>query len=93
MIEIALMDKLTIEEAKGQFEIMQKSELDFYKTDAPRLQKNTKNLQPPLKFKNIIAIYKGLLVKQITLEMIPEKVLEEFKKTRQYEIIKRLHSL
>ena len=49
-----------------------------------------KLIQTPLNFRDTINIYKWLWRKQITLEMIPENILNEFVKTKHYDkIIKR----
>lgn len=43
-------------------------------------------MKTPLKFGEVVNLYRWLCRKQINLEIIPDDVLQEFKQTRQYEI-------
>jgi len=47
-------------------------------------------IQTPLNYRDTINIYKWLLRKQITVEMISENVFNEFAKTKHYEMIIRV---
>ena len=89
MISLALQDLSTYEEIKEQFARSKERKDEFNKLEAPFVRKKISRLQLPLKFKDIVAIYKGFIAKQITLEIIPEEVLNEFKKTRQYESLRK----
>lgn len=89
VIAVALQDKFTREEMMTQFDQFKKSEEAFYKMEAPQVQKRISELVLPLDFKDVVAIYKALFVKQITLDMIPAAVLPEFIKTRQYLSLKK----
>ncbi len=74
---------------KAQFDRFKKSEEASYKREAPQVQKRISELAAPLNFKEVVAIYKALFVKQITLDLIPAAVLPEFIKTRQYQSLKK----
>ena len=89
VIAVALQDKFTREEMKAQFDRFKKFEEASYKMEAPQVQKRISEIVSPLNFKDVVAIYKALFVKQITLEMIPAAVLPEFVKTRQYQSLKK----
>ncbi len=92
VIAVALQDKFTREEMKAQFDRFKKLEEASYKSEAPPVKKKISELVFPLNFKDVVAIYKALFVKQITLEMIPAAVLPEFTKTRQYQSLKKKES-
>jgi hypothetical protein len=88
-IEILLMEKVTFEEAKAQFECNRKSSEESFTKEVPEIKKRLKAIQIPLSFRNAVNIYRWLWRKQITIEMISEDVLSEFKKTKHYGIIIR----
>ncbi|MFA6089844.1 MAG: hypothetical protein WC755_08355 [Candidatus Woesearchaeota archaeon] len=87
MIEVMLMDRVTIEEAKEQSDILRKASEDYFVKEVPEIKKRLKLIQIPLNSMDSYNIYKWLLRKQITIEMIPENVLSEFKKTKHYNAI------
>lgn len=89
VIAVALQNNCTREEMMAQFDRFKKSEEAFYKREAPRVQKRISELVSPLNFKDVVAIYKALFVKQITVDMIPAVVLPEFINTRQYQSLKK----
>ena len=74
---------------KEQFKRHKEQTEEEFAKDAPRVQESIKKIKTPLIFGDIRKIYSALVRKQISLEMIDEKVLDEFKKTRQYEKILR----
>ncbi len=89
VIAVALQNKCTREEMKAQFDRFTESEEASYKREELQVQKKISELVSPLNFKDVVAIYKALFVKQITLDMIPAAVLPEFTKTRQYQSLKK----
>ncbi len=89
MISIMLMNRVTLEEARDQFERLSKSSDEEFAQETPEIQKRLSLIQTPLKFRDIVNIYKWLWRKQITMEMISPDVLNEFIKTRHYEKIIR----
>ena len=90
-IEIMLMDKLTWEEKRAQTIALNEGKNEYFASKSPLIIENLKYIKIPLNFEDVINIYKWLFRKQITLEMLPKDVLNEFKETRQYKtIIKRL---
>ena len=92
MISIKLQGAFTWEEMKAQADKMtEASEIEHAK-EIPIILERIKHIQTPLKSTDIGRIYRWLFYKQITLEMLSENVLKEFKKTRQYEtLVKRFN--
>ncbi|MCF8373417.1 MAG: hypothetical protein K9H64_17495 [Bacteroidales bacterium] len=84
MIEVMLMDRVTIQEAKEQLNRHRKDSEEYFAEEVPDIKRRLKLIQTPLSFRNIVNIYKWLWYKQITIEMIPENVLTEFIKTKHY---------
>ena len=91
-IEVMLMDAATREEMEAQFKgLNEAAEVERAK-EIPIILERIKHIQTPLKSEDIRRIYKWLFYKQITLEMLSENVLNEFKETRQYEtLVKRFN--
>ena len=79
------MEKFTLEEAKRQAETIAKRSAAQFALDAPYIQEGLKKMQGPLTFEDARHLYKWLWRKQITLEMIPKDLLDEFKNTSLYE--------
>ena len=86
-IEIMLMDNLTWEEKRAQVISLNEGMNEQFASESLLIIENLKYIKIPLKFVDIINIYRWLLRKQITLEMLPKNVLTEFKETRQYKTI------
>jgi hypothetical protein len=86
-IAVTLMDRVTLEEKKEQAASIRKINEERYLKEAPRVQEYVKQLKIPLNKNDVIELYKALWAKQITLEIIPEEVLAEFKQTQQYEVL------
>lgn len=84
------MKKVTLEEAKRQAEMLANHSKVKFVLDTPLIQEEVKKLQPPLTFEMARSIYRWLFRKQISIEMLPTGILEEFKKTEMFErLIKR----
>ena len=82
----------SFEEQKAQFDRLRKDADESRKKEIPLIEEEIKQFRAPLKFRDIKIIYKWLFYKQITLDMLPYEVLNEFKETSQYQtIIKRLN--
>jgi hypothetical protein len=93
MVSNMLMDKVTREEFIEQCEILKEAAKKQFAEEAPLIQQQIKQIKTPLKFQEIVNIYRWLFRKQITLEMLSAEVLEEFKMTTQYEILlEKMHS-
>lgn len=88
-ISIMLMDRVTHEEAKKQFENNRLIREKYLMEEIPEVMEGLNKIKVPISFNNIIKIYKWLFYKQITYEDIPDDVLNEFKETEQYEILVR----
>jgi len=89
MLAVILMNKVKYEEAKEQCERSKEAAAQQFLKEAPQKQEYVKHIKVPLEFKDVRAIFSGLMRNQITLEMIPIHVFEEFKKTRQYKMFSR----
>lgn len=89
MISVLLMDSVTIEEAREQFERLRKAGEESFADEAPEIKQRLEHIQTPLSYRDTVNIYKWLLRKQITVEMISENVFNEFTKTKHYEMIIR----
>ncbi len=75
----------TLQEKREQFTRLKKeAEIQFVK-DAPAVQEYVKIIKVPLKLYEKANIYRFLCRNQITLDMLPKDVLDEFKSTRMYE--------
>ncbi len=93
MIAVMLMDAMTHLEIKEQFDRLDIECKIQYAIAAPEIQERLKKIQTPLKFNDVVSIYRWLFRKQITLDMLSKEVFEEFRNTRQYEVyIERLSS-
>jgi hypothetical protein len=89
--QIAKQKPSTIEEVRAQITRLQKQSEKSFALAAPKAQEDLKKITTPLSFEYTVDIYRWLLRKQITLDMIPKDVLKEFKKTGQYkEAMRRL---
>ena len=88
-VAILLMDRVTIEEAKEQFDRLRKEREKRLAEIAPEVQKEIKLIQAPLNFGEILFIFKALWHKQITIEMLSKPVFDEFKETEHYQSILR----
>lgn len=85
MITNMLMNKVTREEFIEQAKKFKELSKIQFAAQAPSIQEGLKKIKAPLKFDDIINIYRWLFRKQITLEMLSPEILDEFKQTRQYE--------
>jgi hypothetical protein len=88
-VAILLMDRLTKEEIIEQFDRLRKEREKHLAEEAPKIQKEIMLIQAPLVFEKIVFIFKALMSKQITIEMLSKPVLDEFKKTDHYQRILR----
>ncbi|MBK8451693.1 MAG: hypothetical protein IPL42_17435 [Saprospiraceae bacterium] len=94
MIEIMLMDIPTYDEMKEQFDRLAKDAEVQFALEAPAVQLRLQRIQTPLNFNDVVNIYKWLLRKQINLQMLSKEVFEEFRNTRQFELLlKKLNKL
>lgn len=80
---------VTFEEAKSQVEESRKNAKEYFAKHAPEMQEYLRTITTPLNFRDSVFIYRCLWREQITLEMLSQDVLEEFKETEHYESILR----
>jgi hypothetical protein len=89
MIEIMLMNAMTIEEIKDQSnKISSACEFQFA-AETLEIQEKLKGFQSPLNFNKVKNIYTWLIRKQITIDMLSKDVFEDFSKTRHYIIFSK----
>lgn len=84
MFRLLLQDEVIENGSNEQFEERKKARAEHYARDAPKIQAYIKGIQAPVEFGDVVILYNALSRNQITLEMIPSDVLEEFKQTRQF---------
>ncbi|MFA6923854.1 MAG: cyclic-phosphate processing receiver domain-containing protein [Bacteroidales bacterium] len=76
---------ITLEKAKEQCRMLKEHAKIGFARDAPMIQEGVKKIKPPLTYNNNVHIYRWLFREQITLEMLSEEVLEEFKQSELFE--------
>jgi hypothetical protein len=82
-----LMDRVTREEAVEQCRRLREQEIKLNEAEIPEIIEKLKRMKLPIKFNDILDLYSWLFYKQITLNDIPEPILNEFKKTEHYKRI------
>lgn len=89
-ISIMLMESSTYDEMKEQAKrIHEESENDFAE-EAPMIRERLILIKTPLKFRDSAKIYCWIFRNQISIDMLPLKVKEEFMNTRHYEKLKNI---
>jgi len=83
---LAKQGPVSLEKMKAQAEKSRKHSEEAFARDAPKIQKGLKELTTPLSFNDTVHIYKWLYRKQITLEMLPGNIREEFLNSQQYQV-------
>lgn len=86
-ISIMFMDRVTHEEAREQARRLREQVEKLNQAEIPEIIEKLKLMQLPITFNDILNLYNWLFYKQINFFDIPENVLNEFKKTRHYEMI------
>lgn len=82
---------MTYEQMKEQIARLSEGAEEEFLKQAPEIQKIAASMKTPLKIREIASIYRWLGRKQITLDILPLDVLEEFKQTRLYQTHLRKH--
>ncbi len=86
-----MKNPLTVEQMKEQIARLSEGAEEEFLKQAPEIQKIAASMKTPLRIREIASIYRWLGRKQITLDMLPLDVLEEFKQRRQYQTHLRKH--
>ncbi len=89
MEQIDKQKPVTLEQAIAQSERLRKQSEKSFALAAPEIQEDVKKMTTPLNFQDSVDIYRWLLRKQITFDIIPKDVLDEFKKTEHYQEVMR----
>ncbi|MGI6319698.1 MAG: hypothetical protein ACOXZK_01735 [Bacteroidales bacterium] len=92
-ISVMLMESCTLEEMKEQAKrINEESEKDFAE-EAPMIKERLVLIETPLKFRDSANIYLWISRNQISIDMLPLKVKDEFTKTRHYKRLKDMKKI
>lgn len=84
------MDIHKLKEMKEQAKrIKEQSEKEFT-GEAPIIREQLKSINTPLKFRDSAKIYRWIFRGQITIDMLPLNVKNEFTKTKHYEALLKL---
>jgi histidyl-tRNA synthetase len=86
-VYVLLMEKSTKEEMIEQANLISKQAEEEHKQEIESILSSLEKLQTPLKFRDIINIYRWIFRKQISIEMLPDNVRDEFVKTKHYEML------
>ena len=77
------------EEAKEQVERLKNWSKETFKKEIPDIKREISEMKTPLDFLDIVHIYKWIFRYQIKLEDLKPDILDEFKNTEHYQILKR----
>jgi len=92
-IEIMLMDACTFEEAKEQTNRLREESEKSFAEEAPRIRECLDFIETPLKLSDSANIYRWIFRNQISIDMLPSKVKDEFTKTRHFEKLKKMKKI
>lgn len=92
-ISVMLMDACTLEEAKEQTKILRVESEKRFAEEAPIIRERLKLIETPLKFRDSSNIYRWIFRNQISIDMLPSKVKDEFTKTSHYETLKNMKKI
>jgi len=92
-ISVMLMDILTLEEARGQTKKLSEASEKEFAEEAPLIREGLKSIKTPLSFRDAANIYRWIFRKQISIDMLPLNVKDEFTKTRHYESLKKRNEI
>ncbi len=82
-----LINRYSLKEAVEKSTELHKIATEGFVRDAPFIQAEVRKIELPIDSYARFLLLTGLLRKQITFEMIPEKVLEAFKEMPQYHYV------
>jgi hypothetical protein len=85
-----LMGSSTLEEMKEQTKRLKKESEKYFAEEAPMIRELLILIKTPLKFRDSARIYRWTFRNQISIDMLPLKVKEEFMKTRHYTMLKNM---
>lgn len=92
-ISVMLMDAFTLEEAKEQSKRLQEESEKSFAEEAPLIREQLNFIKAPLKFRDSANIYRWIFRNQISIDMLPSKVKDEFTKTRHYETLINMNKI
>lgn len=87
-VSVLLMGKSTKEEMVELVNSLNEKAEEEHKQEIESIVSNLEKIQTPLKFRDITKIYRWIFRKQISIEMLPDNVRNEFIKTKHYEMLK-----
>lgn len=93
MIEVMLMNACTPEEAKEQTNRIKIESEKAFAEEAPMIRERLKSIETPLKFRDSANIYRWIFREQISIDMLPLKLRDEFTKTSHYVTLKNMNKI
>lgn len=87
-ISLMLMNACTLEEAKEQTNCIHEASETGFSEEASMVRERLESIETPLKFSDSANIYRWIIRKQISIDMLPSKVKDGFSNTRHYKILK-----
>ena len=92
-ISVMLMDACTLEEMKEQAKRINEESKKYFAEEAPMIRERLILIKTPLRFRDSANIYLWIVRKQISIDMLPLKVKEEFTKTRHNTMLKNVEKI
>lgn len=92
-ISVMLMESCTLEEMKEQAKRINEESEKYFAEEAPMIRELLKLIKTPLKFRDSAKIYRWIFRNQISIDLLPLKVKEEFLKTRHYTMLKNMEKI
>ncbi len=92
-IEVMLMNKPTTEEVIAQITSMTKASEEQFVSEATEIQNKLPFIKIPLRSRDARNIYVWIFRKQISIDMLPLKVKDDFIKTKHYETLKNMKKI
>lgn len=92
-ISILLMDAYTFEEMNKQSKRLDKEAKKHFAEEVQIIRERINLIKLPLRFRDSANIYRWIFRNQISFEMLPANVKEEFSKTNHYEKLKAMKKL
>jgi hypothetical protein len=71
---------------------IEESEREFAE-EAPMVRERLKSIETPLKFRDSANIYRWIFREQISIDMLPLQVKNEFTKTKHFDTLKKMNKI
>jgi len=87
------MDACTLEEAKEQTNRIREESKKSFEEEIPMIKELLNLIETPLTFSDSANIYRWIFRNQISIDMLPSKVKDEFTKTRHFGKLKKMKKI